>query len=270
MKNSILYLYSNMDKSSQILLFLIILVALMLISIFVINSITKKKNEDINGLSKKSKLPVKNDIKPTIQMNKNKPKNNNSNLKVIEKKEPIKKQNIKEEIIEKIDETEKPRHAREENKIDSKEKNVEEVVNIKNKTSIDDIANLLENTKVNKPIDLTKFEEDQEENAIISYDELVKRAGAKKIVYKCEEKNEIIEEKPKEIEKIEDVKETKKFKASKVISPIFGIQKEVEEKDEVLESFIDLENFTNDKSSNKEDSDSEFLNNLKQFRSTLD
>ena len=42
--NSVFYMYSNMDKSSQVLLFLIILVALMLVSIFIINMVTKKKN----------------------------------------------------------------------------------------------------------------------------------------------------------------------------------------------------------------------------------
>ncbi len=265
MKNSILYLYSNMDKSSQILLFLIILVVLMLISIFVINSITKRKSEDMIRLSKKSKLSLKNDIKPTIHMNDRK----NSSIKIIDKKESVKMQNGKEEILKKIDETEKPRHSKEDKKIDLQVKPIEEVIRIKSKTSIDDITNLLENTEMNKPIDLTKFEEDQEENAIISYDELVKRAGAKKIVYECEEKIENKEEMI-DIEKVDDVKEEKKFKASKVISPIFGIQKEVEEKDDILETFIDLENFSNDKPSNTEESDSEFLNNLKQFRSTLD
>lgn len=45
MKNmsSILFKFSDMDKSSQILLFLIVLVFLMLISITVINLITKRK-----------------------------------------------------------------------------------------------------------------------------------------------------------------------------------------------------------------------------------
>ena len=43
--DNIFYMYSKMDGSSQILLFLIILVALMLVSICVINVIIKKKNE---------------------------------------------------------------------------------------------------------------------------------------------------------------------------------------------------------------------------------
>ena len=49
MKNmgSILFKFSDMDKSSQILLFLIVLVFLMLISITVINLITKKKNTNL-------------------------------------------------------------------------------------------------------------------------------------------------------------------------------------------------------------------------------
>ena len=56
MKNmgSILFKFSDMDKSSQILLFLIVLVFLMLISITVINLITKKKNNKYDMENSKS------------------------------------------------------------------------------------------------------------------------------------------------------------------------------------------------------------------------
>lgn len=268
MKNSILYLYSNMDKSSQILLFLIVLVILMLISIFIINIITKKKNENITGLSRKSKLSTKSDIKPTVNMSK---KNNISSINNSKKNIQVNQKNVKDEILKMIDENEEPRHAKIENKISETVKPVEEVVKVEKRTSIDDIAELLQNTQMNKPIDLTKFEEDQEENAIISYDELVKRAGAKKIIYKCEDKKDLLEEKTTNIKsESKEKQEEKKFKASQVISPIFGIQKETEEKDEVLESFIDLEDFNNEQIKNNEETDSEFLNNLKKFRSTLE
>ncbi len=245
--NSILYMFSNMDSSSQVLLFLIILVSLMLISILVINYITKKKNDKIlKGISVKKKISTisqkidtaNKDIKPLV------------NLKKENKEVPIK---------------------------EVKKQEVEEVVKVvPKKTSIDDITKLIEDTLEKEPINLTEFEEDQEENAIISYDELVKRAGSQKIVYKCEEVevlNELEPEKEEQIEQIEKIEEEpKKFKASKVISPIFGIQKEKEEKDEVLESFIDLEEFKFDKKNDEieETKNLEFLTSLKEFRSNLE
>lgn len=232
MLNRILYKYSNMDGSSQILIFLIVLVFLMLISIVIINIITRKKkgNNDIISNKKIVKLSSELDL-------------------------PFKDT---EEVIEKIETKEEP----------IEEIKDEEVVEVRvgGNTSLDEITDLIENTLEQKPIDLTKFEEDQEENAIISYDELVKRAGAKKIIYKCEDV------KPKEeIVKQEEPKEKAKFKASRVISPIYGVQKEeVEDKDEVIESFIELEKA---KEENKEDietlSDMEFLGSLKKFRSEL-
>ena len=231
MLNRILYKYSNMDGSSQILIFLIVLVFLMLISIVIINIITRKKkgNNDIISNKKIVKLSSELDL-------------------------PFKDT---EEVIEKIETKEEP----------IEEIKDEEVVEVRiGNTSLDEITDLIENTLEQKPIDLTKFEEDQEENAIISYDELVRRAGAKKIIYKCEDV------KPKEeIVKQEEPKEKAKFKASRVISPIYGVQKEeVEDKDEVIESFIELEKA---KEENKEDietlSDMEFLGSLKKFRSAL-
>ena len=231
MLNRILYKYSNMDGSSQILIFLIVLVFLMLISIVIINIITRKKkgNNDIISNKKIVKLSSELDL-------------------------PFKDT---EEVIEKIETKEEP----------IEEIKDEDVVEVRiGNTSLDEITDLIENTLEQKPIDLTKFEEDQEENAIISYDELVRRAGAKKIIYKCEDV------KPKEeIVKQEEPKEKAKFKASRVISPIYGVQKEeVEDKDEVIESFIELEKA---KEENKEDietlSDMEFLGSLKKFRSEL-
>ena len=147
---------------------------------------------------------------------------------------------------------------------------IEEIEVVSDENSIDKISMLLEDNINNpKPIDLTEFEEEEEKNAIISYDELVKKAGAKKIVYKIEKAT--INEDVKE-EKLEIKNENKKFKASQVISPIYGIKKQQEVKNE-LEEFIDLENMpVNEKKYIDEDlqKDITFLTSLKTFRSNLD
>ena len=121
------------------------------------------------------------------------------------------------------------------------------------------------------PINLTRFEEEQEKNAIISYDELVKRAGSKKIVYKTEKAtvNEPKKEEKIEVKSEEQVKG--KFRASAVISPIYGIQKE---KKEEVEEFLDVQDMPIKTDNNLTDEDLQqditFLGNLKTFRSNLD
>lgn len=232
MLNRILYKYSNMDNSSQVLIFLIVLVFLMLISIVVINVITKKRKNKDKLINDNKVVKLSSELDLPFSDNKD------------ENIETLKLNTKEEETIEEIKD--------------------EDVVEIKvSKTSLDEITNLIENTLEQKPIDLTKFEEDQEENAIISYDELVKRAGAKKIIYKCDDT-------PKEKVQNEEPAQKVKFKASRVISPIYGVQKKEEEKDEVLDSFVELEKVQNE---NKEDieslQDMEFLGSLKKFRNEL-
>lgn len=246
MLNSILNKYSNMNGSSQIILFLIVLVILMLICICIINIITKKRNKELNENNKSKKYIeiIDDTVEKELQ------------------KEPI---NIKEE---KKDRFEKMEELEEE--IEELNFEPEEVKIVSKKSSIEEIAQMMEAQK-QKPIDLTKFEEDQEENAIISYDELVKRAGAKKIIYKTEE--EPIKSREEIIAKVDEDLNKSKFKASRVISPIYGIQKEnkVEEKDEVLDSFIELERQQQRRNDSiKEMSDVEFLGSLKKFRSELE
>ena len=234
--NNVFYMYSNDSSSSQILIFLIIIVALMLVCILVINMITKKRNEKYNRMFhpvdkysdySKSKKIVKTE-KPVIELN--------NNIKEDKKDEEI------EEILE--------------------EPEVIEIIT--DDSSIDKISNLLEDNINNpKPIDLTKFEEEEEKNAIISYDELVKRAGSKKIVYKVESEKEQIEELSINDEK-SNVKT--KFKASKVISPIYGVQKEEKKEEE----FIDINNGMREYDDEELQKDITFLTNLKTFRSNLD
>ena len=248
--DNVFYMYSNMDSSSQILLFLIVLVALMLISIFIINFIIKKKNERYD----KKFNPVNRYINVT---NKKAEKTNKIKVEKTVKTE-IKKPEVKEEKIpkEEIEVMEDPE--------------VVEVVSDSN--TIDKISMLIEDNINNpKPIDLTKFEEDEEKNAIISYDELVRKAGAKKIVYKTP-KTTIAEEKKEEKIEIKQDTEKTKFKASQVISPIYGRKKQ-EEKKEELEEFIEVEDIPVQKNKNVDDemmNDITFLTSLKTFRSNLD
>lgn len=249
MLNKIFYMYSKMDNSSQILLFLIILVALMLVSICIINAITKRRNDkydrEFNMVDRYSK---------TMQKTK----------KV--KHEPIKP--VKVEAKKEVKEIKIEKPAKEEIEV-MEDPEVIEVVS--EDSSIDKISMLLEDSENNpKPIDLTEFEIEEEKNAIISYDELVRRAGAKKIIYKPEKAT--INEEIKE-DKIEIKNDNKsKFKASQVISPIYGIKKQTEKKEE-LEEFIDLENISNEKKKyidNDIQKDITFLTSLKSFRSNLD
>ena len=110
-------------------------------------------------------------------------------------------------------------------------------------SDIDEILVEMMNVGSNEDFDLTDFEREQEENAIISYGELCKKAGVQKIEYPRKEVN-------KEIEKKIDEKiyEGGKFKPSTFVSPIYGVEKETPK---------------------EEDTENEFLGRLKEFRSGL-
>lgn len=267
MKNmgSILFKFSDMDKSSQILLFLIVLVFLMLISITVINLITKKKNNKYDMENRNIKrysdlIKEEDNVEAPIAL-----------AKVVETKKEMPKLIVKEEkkktpeIIEKLDEEEIESLEIEEPK--------EEVI-VTKPSSIEEISKLIENTLEQEPIDLTNFDEEQEKDAIISYDELVKRAGAKKIIYRAETKAEEKKEPVKVIktEKKQEPFVNKKgeyagtFKASQIVSPIYGVKKN----DDINENFIDLEEFKLDETKSEEERENEFLGNLKTFRNNLD
>ena len=262
--NSLLYKFSDMDKSSQILLFLIILVLLMLISITVINHITKKKNNkydiDNKNIKRYSDL-IKEEDKMEISEIKDNKKETKEEIVNNEKKNAP-------EIIEKLDEEEIESLEIEEPK--------EEVI-VTKPSSIEEISKLIENTLEQEPIDLTNFEEEEEKDAIISYDELVKRAGAKKIIYraetKAEEKKEPVKVIKSENKKIEDNSyKCKKseysgtFKASQIVSPVYGVQKDKSND----ENFIDLEEFKINEKEDEMERETEFLGKLKTFRNNLD
>jgi len=95
----------------------------------------------------------------------------------------------------------------------------------------------------NSNIDLTDYENDQENTSIISYQELI--AAARKST------NEVIE---KRIETEEDLSKTRVFKPSEFISPVYGTQKKVEP-EPVREG---------------NSSSEQFLKALKKFRNNLD
>ena len=138
-----------------------------------------------------------------------------------------------------------------------------------------------------EPSVIDEFEKEQEENAIISYQELIKQAKAKgqikddiskEEVYQTHEpKHERIEETKKPVyyeEKIAHknvvpepkVEEPKKFKNSEFISPIFGVQgsnnsypsvKKVERRRQDVQRRTET------------DENEQFLKSLKEFRENL-
>ena len=153
------------------------------------------------------------------------------------------------------------------------------------KENISDIENMLASMKSSleernqKEID--SFEQEQEENAIISYQELVNACR--------KNKEKAVEESQKESPKIENIEKkeepVKKFKNSEFISPIYGKEKK---KDDSFEQFLS-KNFENKEESlyiepvdssietefdleelEKEMKEKEeFLEELKKFRNSL-
>ena len=106
------------------------------------------------------------------------------------------------------------------------------------KTEIEDIANAISDAlKEESPISLTNFEEDQEKTAIISIDELMQKAKELELIDDDENTGINFLEKynlePAEVESASNIvsntsnKEVKAFKVSQVISPIYGVKKEV-------------------------------------------
>ena len=106
------------------------------------------------------------------------------------------------------------------------------------KTEIEDIASAISDAlKEETPISLTNFEEDQERTAIISIDELMEKAKELELIDDDENTGVNYLEKynlePAEVENVISSNnnlsknEVKAFKVSQVISPIYGVKKEV-------------------------------------------
>lgn len=132
-----------------------------------------------------------------------------------------KKENVKEEKIEEV-----------------KEENDTNIYKYdEDKTEIQDIASSIEKALMeDTPISLTNFEEDQEKTAIISIDELYKKAKELEMIE--DEKTGVnylekynLDASVEEPIKKEDNTPIKSFKVSQVISPVYGVKKEVINKD---------------------------------------
>ena len=137
-------------------------------------------------------------------------------------------------------------------------------------------TDLEEKNKAPKVIE--KFEQEQEENAIISYQELIKQAEIKRnhpnedfeeIETKVDDVIEVKEEKPKKEKKPKAKKEGKTFKNSEIISPIFGVQSPDEYKEELREKELQKENHKDLKVAYEENDNADFLKSLKEFRNNL-
>ena len=105
------------------------------------------------------------------------------------------------------------------------------------KTEIQDIASSIEKALMeDSPISLTNFEEDQEKTAIISIDELYKKAKELEMIEDEQTGVNYLEKynldaSVEEPIKKEDNTPIKPFKVSQVISPVYGVKKEVINKD---------------------------------------
>lgn len=95
---------------------------------------------------------------------------------------------------------------------------LEEITKEEAKSDLEDVIAALESNQNERP--MTTFEQEQEENAIISYQELVAAVQDKKSKMQevVEPVQEVIEEPKQEV--IEE--SPRKFKNSEVISPVFG------------------------------------------------
>lgn len=132
-----------------------------------------------------------------------------------------KKENVKEEKIEEV-----------------KEENDTNIYKYdEDKTEIQDIASSIEKALMeDTPISLTNFEEDQEKTAIISIDELYKKAKELEMIEDEQTGVNYLEKynldaSVEEPLKKEDNTPIKSFKVSQVISPVYGVKKEVINKD---------------------------------------
>jgi uncharacterized membrane protein len=148
-------------------------------------------------------------------------------------------------IFQSVQAKKKLKQIKEENKIRNIKK--EEITALKEdkeplytneKTEIEDIASAINDALKEEPITLTNFEEDQEKTAIISIDELMKKAKDLELISEEDEDTGVnfLEKynlEPAEVDISSNVKssteekQVKAFKVSQVISPIYGVKKEV-------------------------------------------
>ena len=204
---------------------LIVLIALLVLAIIGLIIITrpKKKKQTIENIEIEPKVEQKEE---PIQKKEEQP------INLVEKKEPQIESNLEEELGKTREQTEV----------------IEIIESMQEK--VKDIAEKV-----------ADYEDEQEENAIISYTELLNAVKAKKEVQE-ELKFEPVKEETKvneikEEPKLNETKEEKKFRSTEAISPLGRINKQINS-----DSYQ-----SNLKVSNMQDDD--FLKSLKDFRSNL-
>ena len=232
--NMINYL-NNMDKNSRFLLIIIGIISFLLVLIYIINFFSGREVKRMEKIRKANKKKLLKEINKKAKEIIIEPKK--SEVKIEPKKSSPAVEEIsikKEEEVSEVLETEV---------LEEPEEEIIEVLQEDDGNDIDRILSDLKKTSKENAINLNEFEQEQEETAIISYDELCKRAGVKKKVYKA------VTEETMDVSKIvPEVKEKKKYKPTRYVSPIYGVEKE----------------------KNEEDMDKTFLQSLKEFRNTLD
>ena len=235
----------------------------------------------------------------------NKGKNNendytDSTIKPKEELEKISDEEIEKRVIEEYKE--------ETRELDKKLDKLKE--NYKDNTSVEEIIDSLKDAKEKVASDeLKKFEDKQEQNAIISYKQLVESVRGSeptedvvkeeketndtmKLIEKYENLNMEIDEEPV-VEKID--KKDYSYKPNEFISPVFGrmdsshvkyreglsytdkVKKEEYPKEEYLEDYKHISKYYNDNNNSNDEYKSrftkldseEFLKNLKEFRKNL-
>lgn len=193
---------SNMDRNSQFLLVLIFIIVFLLLLIFIINSVNSRKARRYAAKQRAYKRKLREEIDLAA--------------KDIETTKPIVTitPKVVDEDIEVLDDS---------------------------KDDIDVIVDDMKSKGTVSGFNLTEFEREQEETAIISYEELCKKHGVEQKIYNKEEKT--VMEKVNNI--VENKVESHAFKPTQYVSPIFGLQQE-------------------------EANDQAFLTNLKEFRNGLE
>ena len=133
--------------------------------------------------------------------------------------------------------------------------------------------------------EIEDFERQQEENAIISYQELVKQSEKLKKENEVKEDSKTKKEEPEKVKKVEKKKtprrtentkygQNKNFKSSDIVSPIYGVQSNRDmikqknstnsKKSDIISKAYDEKEFNEEKTQNID-----FLNSLKEFRKNL-
>lgn len=182
----------------------------------------------------------------------------------------IQKPSKENEETEKIEETTLEEKEEKEEKIEQNEENISDIAEV--------LASMQSYLEERNQKEIDTFEQEQEENAIISYQELVNACKKNK------EKEEIVVETKKETKEENKTEPVKKFKNSEFISPIYGKEKKkddsfeqflsknfekketspVQEITSSLETEFSLEEFQQEMKENEE-----FLEELKNFRNSL-